>query len=207
VEPGAETCLCGFDFVAGEMPVKVYTEVARHWENGLSLGTRLTIFIGCQCVIVPLSILGAWFEGELLAFLPGWMFGVLLLSFLLGTFDRIDLARNLQGKVRLTKTWRVCFLSRRPKVISLREYEGLATGMDRDVGFYDWCVMMSLLCLFLVPGVLWWYYIIQKDIYYVALTKDHGFPDLRVYQGRSEEMMRDIAATLSKVAELPCEGV
>jgi hypothetical protein len=208
IAPGAETCLCGFDLVAWEMPVKVYAEVNRRWETGLSLRTRLAIFLGCQAVIVPGTIVGALLQEVELGFvLFGWLLGVFLLSFLLGTFDRIDLSRNRDGKVRLTKTWRVCFIARSPTVIALREYEGLATGMEHDVGFLEWCILISLVGFFVVPGILWWYYVIQKDIFYVALTKDHGFPALRVYHGHNEEMMREIAAALSEAAELPCEGV
>jgi hypothetical protein len=207
VEPGTEVCLCGFNLAAGIMPVKVYTEVNRSWENGLSLRTRLKIFIGCQCVIVPMTVLGMVLRDEGPAILIGWLFGVLLLSFLLGTFDRIDLSRTRDGKVRLTRTWRACFIRRKPTVIALRGYEGLVTGMEHDVDFLEWCMLFGLLCWGLVPGLLWWYFVIAKDNFFVALIKDHGSQSLRVYQGHNEAMMRDVAATLSEVAELPCEGV
>jgi hypothetical protein len=211
IAPGTEFCLCGFDLVAGEMPVKVYRDINRRWETGLAQSTRLAIFLGCQAVIVPLTLLGVLrheLEPQFLVWTGfGWLFGVLLLSFLLGTFDRIELWRNRDGKVRLTKTWRVCFLARSPTVIPVREYEELATGMEHDVGFMEWFIMLSLVVFFVVPGVLWWYYIILSDVFYVALRKDHGSTALRVYQGHNEDMMRDVAATLSEAAELPCEGV
>jgi len=47
-----------------------------------------------------------------------------LLAFVLGTFDRIELTQNERGKLRLTRTWRVCFAERQPVRIYLRTTKG-----------------------------------------------------------------------------------
>src|SRR5205085_1443130 len=91
---------------------KTYESVVRQWEAGMSYRRRLGIFLACQGVILPLGIVGSLLRGEPLMFLGPWLLFTALFSFILGTFDRIDLTRDRRGRVELTKTWRVCFLER-----------------------------------------------------------------------------------------------
>jgi hypothetical protein len=53
--------------------------------------------------------------------------------------------------------------------------------------------------------VVWWYLAIYRDVFFVALTRDHGFPATSVYRGGSEEQMRDIADALSAATGLHCD--
>src|SRR5262249_57039262 len=119
---------------------------------------------------------------------------------------RVDLVRNTRGRVQLTKTWRICFMPQPTRTIALKEYEGILTGHRRDVDFWDWFMLFMLLGFGLIPGVIWWFYAIHKDSYYVALTRDHGFPDLMLYRGWNQARVLEIATTLRDATGMPCSG-
>jgi hypothetical protein len=201
--PQATLCPdCGFNLETGEKPPKVYAEVNRFWEAGWPLGRRVKIYLLCQVVVLPLIVLGAFFAGRWSVVLNGWFWFTVLLAFVLGTFDRLDLSRDRKGRIRLTKTWRYFFFARSPQVIPLREYEGVVTG-TADKNGMDWIVCFFLLPLVLLPGILWWYYVIYEDTFQVALTKNHGFPELVLYRGSNRQRPREIATSLHEAAGVP----
>src|SRR5262249_10797305 len=125
-----------------------------------------------------------------------------LTAFLLGTFARTELTRNERGKVRLTQTWRIGFIPRSTQSIRRSEYEGVASGKAPAPDFWDWFVLVILTLAGILPGVLWWYFVIRPDSFYVALTRDHGFPERTLYWGWDERQAQDMARTLREVAFL-----
>jgi hypothetical protein len=204
LESDAVLCVtCGFNLETGQKAVKVYEKVERFWEAGMPLQKRLRLFALSQCVLLPLALFGAWWGERPLAFLMPWLIFTGLLAFLLGTFDRLDLCRNKRGRVVLTKTWRVFFFPQAPVPIALREYEGVATGPAQSSDTINWVVLVCLLLAGGLPGLLWWLFAFHQESYYVALTQNHGYPELILYQGWSQERAREISQTLHDVAGLP----
>src|SRR5581483_3388367 len=118
-------------------------------------------------------------------------------------YDRIELRRDSRGRVELTKIWRVCFIERPPTNIEVRGFEGITTGCDDDVGFSDWFVMYCLFFSGILPAILWYFLVISRITYYVALCKDHGYPELILYRGWDQNLMREIADTVQDVTGLP----
>lgn len=204
LEPGAALCsACGFNQATGEKAVRTYQEIDRAWESGISSRWRRRFFLAGQALVLPLGLLGSWHQGTPFAFLGPWLVFTALTAFLLGTYNRVHLARDRRGKVRLTRRWRIGFHALKPETIPLREYEGVVCGLTRDVDFWDWALCVFLLPWGLVPGVLWWYLVIHPDTYYVALSRHHGSPELSLYRGRSEALMHEIADTIRDAARLP----
>src|SRR5262249_42055101 len=105
-----------------------------------------------------------------------------------------------RGKVRLTLTWRACFVPLQPETLRLSEYEGVLTGKAPAADFWDWFVLVILALGGIVLGVLWWYLVIRPDTFFVALTRDHGFPERRLYWGWDEDQAEDMARTIRAVA-------
>jgi predicted RNA-binding Zn-ribbon protein involved in translation (DUF1610 family) len=206
VPVGTKRCPhCGYNFETGERPVKVYTEVHRVWEAGMPFTKRRLLFIACQILVLPMAVLGAVTTDAWAAFLTPWFFFTLLLAFLLGTFDRLELTRDKRGKVRLTKTWRVFFVSRPTQVIRIWDYEGVATG-PADRNCLDWAICFLLLPAGVVPAVIFWYLVLFHDNFHVSLTQHHGFPEMILYRGSNQDRVREIAETLHEVAEVPYSG-
>ena len=205
--PEAVVCVaCGLHVETGEKAVQIYQSRSWQWEAGMPFHRRRNLFILCQVIFLGLGLIAAVAEGYVSAFLSSWLTFTLMLAFLLGTYDRLDMTRNKRGRVVLTKTWRICFIPRPAETIALREYEGVTAGMADDTNIMDWLIALVLLPFGIVPGIIWWYCAIQSDTYYVALCKNHGYPELTLYRGWNQGRAKEIAATLHDVAGLPYEN-
>lgn len=199
-----QVCLrCGYNLITREKLKRTYQPLDKSWETGLSFGQRFLVFLSGQAIMIPFAIYASWHERSLLVGLIPWLFSSTVLAFLAGTYERIDLERNHRGRVSLRKVWRVCFLPCKPQTIDVRGFEGIGTGMYDDVGTPDWLVFWSLVLFGLLPGILWYFLVIARNTYFVALCKDHGYPDTMLYRGWSQDLMREIATTLKDATELP----
>jgi len=196
---------CGFDLQSGEKAKRVYEKIERRWESNMSLRRRKTIYIVGQAVILPLMLVTALLKGEPFIFIVPWLTFSMLLAFLLGTFDRIDLKRNARGQVQISKTWRVCFFERAPLKVVPWEYEGIKIMRAHNVQVLDIIMLVMLGIIGVIPGILWWKWSMSRATYYVAMTRNHGFPELALYHGGSEDQMQDIAHTLCDATGLPCQ--
>lgn len=202
---GSKVCPhCRYDFATGKKPPpKTYAPYANSWEIGWPFARRRRLFFIAQAIVIPLGILGAWLQGSVGAFFGPWLLCTALLGFVLGTYERIDLTRKAGGQVRLTKTWRVLFWPLRGQTIRVREYEGVSTGLVQDTGCFVWFLFLLLLGLGIIPAVIWYFLAIHKESVFVALTRDHGYPEQPLCRSINQEQMRAIAAALHEVAELP----
>lgn len=76
--------------------------------------------------------------------------------------------------------------------------------LERDqISFLEWLGMLILMPLSFVPAAIAYYVFFCKISFYVALSDGHGFPAKYLYKGWSEEHMRDVAETVSKVTTMP----
>jgi len=202
--PGSVLCVrCGFHLTKRKRIAKTYQPIERTWETTCSLSARLTLFGICEAAALTLGLIGV-FEGgaNLGIFIGSFLVLTAMLSFLVGTFDRIHLTRDTRGRVRLTKTWRVCFVARQPKAIDVRGYEGILSGRHRAVSPWDSWLLYFLIIFGIVPGIIWWYLVFHKLTFHVSLSRDHGFPECIVYSGWNEMQMKEIALTLRDASGL-----
>jgi hypothetical protein len=126
-------------------------------------------------------------------------------SFLLGTYARLEVERTSRGKVKLTKTWRACFIPLTPRPVDWRSHEGIVTGQSREVEIWEWLVLFFMLTLGIIPGILWWYFTMHKVRFHAALATDHGYPSVYLFEGWSEAQMQDIAHTVADATHLPLQ--
>lgn len=215
----AGLCLsCGYDFKAGKRVKKTYQPISRNWESGWPLATRKRLFLIGQAIALPMSLLGAFSLGSPWGFFAPWGLFTAMTIYLLGTFDRVELTRNKKGKVTLKQTWWVFFQQRPTHTIALADYDGVTFGKAYRADFWDWMVTVvwfgcgGLWGVFITPplfglgllmAILWWYYFVNKETYYVALTKDHGHPALNLYRGWSDAQARDMHDTIKDIAFSP----
>jgi hypothetical protein len=195
---GAVLCVaCGFDLRRRKKAAKEYEPLARSWETNMPLGRRLFWWGLLVAVVLVGGLVGTVQAGASVGgFLAAWLFFALLMAFLVGTFDRVDLTRDRKGRVAVTRAWRFCFVPAAPRTTEVYGFEGVVSGQWADAGFLEWFVLFALLPMGLVPGALWWYFVIHQNAYHVALARDHGYPACYVYRGRREEQMRDVAEAL-----------
>jgi hypothetical protein len=202
--PASVLCVrCGFHLTKRKKVAKSYQPIERTWETTYSLSARLTFFAICEGVALTLGLIGV-FEGgaDLGVFIGSFLVLTAMLGFLFGTFDRIHLTRDARGRVRLTKTWRVCFFARQPKTIDVRGYEGILSGRHRAVSPWDSWLLYFLIIFGIIPGLIWWYLVFYKLTYHVSLSREHGFPEYILYSGWNEAQMKEIAFTLRDASGL-----
>jgi hypothetical protein len=202
--PGSVMCVrCGFHLKKRKKIAQTFQPIERVWETNASLKSRVVFFIVCSAAFFASGLLGVLNGGvELGVFICFYLFVTAMAAFAFGTFDRIHLVRDVRGRVRLIKTWRVCFFARQPRRIDVRSYEGIVSGRHRDVTVWEYWLFLFLLLPGLIPGLVWWYLVIYKISFHVSLSRDHGFPEYIVYSGWSEMQMKEIAYTLRDASGL-----
>ncbi|MFO0878413.1 MAG: hypothetical protein U0840_13830 [Gemmataceae bacterium] len=201
---GAVVCNgCGYDLRSRRKFKRTYEPLARAWETDMPLEKRLIWFGVGQGVHWVLAILAGLTGGSVVPFFFAWPLMTLLLSFVLGTYERLELTRDTRGRSRCVKRWRALFIPLEPETIDLRGYEGVTTGQWHDAGFIEWFVFASLLTMGVIPGLIYGYQAIYKNTYHVALALDHGHSEVYLYRGRSEEQMNAIAEAVCGASGLP----
>jgi hypothetical protein len=208
MEEDAVVCVsCGFDVRKRKKIAKSYEVIARAWDSTLSLRTRMICAGLVSGFVLMLGlIVNLVDESDPVPFLMWFPLFNLGLVFVLGTFERVILIRNDSGRSTLTRQWRVCFLAIRAKDYSVRGYGSIVTAQLAETSLWEWFIFSSLLFSGVLPGLLFWYFVIHKPYFYVALTQDHGHPELFVYRGRSEQQMRDVRDTLIKATGLQLDN-
>ncbi len=208
---------CGFDRHTGATLERVWEKVDREWEAGLGFRLRLGIFLSLQAMFLALMLMNGLEDSSLAAWIATWTFATAAGAFVTGTYGRINLHRSTKGKLKLTKTWRFCFLPLKTEAIRWQEYLSIALAQSLDsFDFWDWLVFvivipeyvvhafllpLILMPLYFLPLVLWWLFVIRPEKFEVALRNDTDTP-LLLYRGQSEDMARDIADTLRGVTDL-----
>jgi len=194
---------CGFDAAAKKKVERVFTPIDRTWESGWPFRRRLTVFLAAQAANV-LTLVVAAAAGESISLSIGAiLFFVALQAFLLGTFEAVRIRRNKRGQVEITSLWRVAFVPMAPKKVNWREREGVAFGHYDDTGISDWIIFVELLCMCVVPALLWWWFVMRADHFFAALTRDRGYPETYLYKGLSEAQAKEICQIATDATGLP----
>lgn len=194
---------CGADLLAREKTTRTFEPVNRVWENGWTLRNRIAAFAVLQAISVLISIAAismGWSAGTVVS---SGLVSAGLMAFLIGTFDTLFLTRSAKGKVILTHVWRFAFVARPPKTIRWREYEGVCIVTSDDVDPFEWMMAGFLFLYVVIPGILFWWYVIRPDNFDVALCKDHGLPAKIIFRTNNFERAQEIVITISDVAALP----
>ena len=203
MEIGSVLCAaCGFDTKTRKKAKRTYEPIARSWETNQTLGQRLKWFgvaEGVHWTMAVVAVLGGW---EVWPWFVGWPLLTGMLVFILGTYERVEIVRDARGRAETTSYWRFAFYPMAPKTTELHGFEGVTTGQDQEVGFFEWMIFASLLFAAVVPALVWWYQVIHKPNFHVALAVDHGHAEVYVYRGKSEEQMREIGQVLVNASGL-----
>jgi hypothetical protein len=200
----AHVCVhCGYDARKKEKAERTFHPLDREWEAGWPFERRMVVFVVLQAINLGTLVLSVMLDSSLPASVFGVVISVALQAFLLGTYDRVRIRRNKKGQAEITMTWRVGFVPQRPKKINWKEHEGIAFGHYDPIGFTDWWIAWLLLPFFLLPAILWWWFVIRSDRFYAALARDRGYPETYLYRGMNEAQAKEIAQTATDATGLP----
>ncbi len=202
---GDKLCVrCGYDLTKRRKHKKSYQEMHLHWVNGYTWQGRMKLLLAIQTFVLVWIIFMGWL---LQLDTPGGLAITYLLftgmmCFCIGTFDEIFVDRDTRGRVQITKIWYSFFFKLPPRTNKLIGYANITSGRVNEAGFWEWLLMFGLLPYCIIPGVVWWYLSIHRDTFFVVLARDHGAPALSIYRGFNQEVMTDIAESLSNLSGL-----
>ena len=194
---------CGYNFETGEKAVRTFQSLSYEWEGGWPLQKRAFVVIALVVIdfvsLVALTIAGVKGSTPI-----GMMiFTVFLQAFLCGTYEKLSLSRTQKGKVTMKSQWRVAFVPRPPQTVKWKEYESVTIIHSNNAGFIDWAFGLILFLYAVVPGVLYWWFVLRPDKYSVMLCRDHGFPEIAIFRTLSEERAKEVRDTVCNVTTLP----
>jgi ribosomal protein L37E len=201
----AKACVhCGYHFETRTKAKREFEQIRREWENGWPLQKRLTAFMcmqGVNFVLFVLTLLG-------IATCVGifWITVMIgLQAFLVGTFEKLVLTRDSKGRVKMMRTWRYGFFAKPPDTIKWRTHESVSIVQSNEFSVIDWAFAVMLLTYGILPGVLFWWFVIRPDKFAVYLCKDHGFPETPIFRTQNEELAKEIQTVVSEVTLLPIQ--
>jgi hypothetical protein len=194
---------CGYNLQTGQKAKQEFASVEREWQGGWPVKVRRGLFIGAEALFLLAVIVTVSAGAPVFGALCPLILFTAMTAFLLGTHDHLHLTRNKKGRVRLTKTWTVCFIPQQPQKVDVNDYGGVVYGPMDETSMIEWLVLIVLLLAGIIPGLIWLYFVFIRTSFQVALTKEHGYVDLVLYRGSNEKMVIDVAETLRDVARLP----
>lgn len=192
---------CGYDFVTEEKAVREFEPIIREWETGWPLQRRVAVFAIAQ--VVNLVVLVTSFMSDMgCVGLPLLLIMAGLQAFLLGTYDTLKIIRSNKGKVTITRTWRLLFMPKPPDRIKWTDHEGVVLVQGREMEMVNWLICLVLTLYLILPGVLFWWYVLKPDQYHVAFSMSHGYPETTLYKGTNEAQAREILQVVMDVTGL-----
>jgi hypothetical protein len=204
IKPDAIVCAhCGYHLETGETFERVYKTVDLQWESGLPFRIRFGIFSGTAGMAMVAAVIVGVAQGEWATSAISVVLGMALQAYVLGTYARVNLSRNRRGRVRLFRTWRVCFIPLRTIELNWRAYEAIGTRQSGEPDFWDLAIFLFLLPFGLIPAIVFWMFMIQPGQYDVALCENHGYPAVIIYRGPSQKLAQQIAAKIREYTNLP----
>ncbi len=197
MEIGAVLCTaCGFDTKKRKKAKRTYEPIARSWETNLTMKQRLMWLGIAQGVHWSLAIVGMLGGISAWPFFVAWPLLTGMLVFILGTYECVQIVRDERGRAEVISTWRFAFYLLAPKTTEVIGFEGVTMGQSNEAGVVEWMICGSLLCVAVIPALVWWYNVIYKPDFHVALAVNHGHAEVYVYRGKSEEQMHEIGRVL-----------
>jgi hypothetical protein len=182
-----------------------FEPLSASWESGWPLRVRVQTCVALQALNVLVLFFGAVFFGGVPGGVVPLLFAAVALAFLLGTFNRVSLSRTARGRVRLARTWRIAFIETPAQSIRCRDYESVGTVKSYRVHFEDWGVFFILLAYAIVPGLVWWWFVLRPERFDVVLYKDHGFPDTVLFRTQERWRAAQVAGMVADVTGLPLQ--
>jgi hypothetical protein len=214
---------CGFNQRTKKKTAKNYDPLYYEWPSGWSWAWRMRVYVVSQTVVLLSLAIGLWNGNEPLIGLAFALFGSIMLLFLLGTFVSTVLRRDTRGQAKLTKKWRICFIPRREKKLSLGRFDRVRLNPARSVErsellyFAAWTagaffpglfrLFQEVLCNVIVPAVFWLYLAIFRPRFETLVSGTGGFDEEILYRGPNLEQAEEIGHVVSDTLGMRFDGL
>ncbi|QEL13919.1 hypothetical protein [Limnoglobus roseus] len=192
---------CGVDFQSRRKPKKAFQPIDQAWEPRMSLQTRLKILAGLQVVNLLLMLLisnaGSFAGGVLSLLFQGG-----LQAFLLGSYEKLLVKRTAKGQATLTVQWRIAFVPVAPIKVDWKKSHAIGPIATYTPGLVEWFTFIYLLFLFVLPGVLFYFYVIHPVRFQIVLCDNYGSTDQVIFRTTSQEQADEVCSVTSTATGL-----
>ena len=204
----AKQCVhCGIDLITKKKPKKSYEPIEKEWEPRFPLLLRLKVIAALQLVNVLMALyINSGANSPFFAFVSLLIQGGLQ-AFLVGTFQMVGVKRTADGQVTITKTWRIAFIRINSVPVAWKKSHGMGIIATYDPGLLEWFTLVYLLLLFLIPGILFYWFIIRPERFEVALCDMYGSTDDILFRTTNREEADDVCNVISNCSGLMYKSV
>jgi hypothetical protein len=203
----AVICLdCGFNRKTGKQLKTQSRRMERHWYLGGFADPAVWLVFVLMYMFLGLA---AYLSEDLLFGAVLLVVGVVPGALLLGTFTRIRITRDRDGRPLLFRDRWVFFIPVAHSTIELETYRLIRLGhKEGGTEIHFLAVMLLLILCGLIPGLFFWALLFRGSTFTLEIAGEHEgglAPDVEpevLYRGRSEAKMRAIGDTLKEIAGL-----
>lgn len=204
--PDAVVCLeCGFNRQTGKQLRTVSRRFDRRWYlGGLFSPAAVAVVVILYLFLGLVGLLSR----DVVAFVLLLALGVLPSVLLLGTFTRIRITRDRDGRALVLRDRWIAFLPAGHKEIDLEGYETIRLGLREGGANALLLGFLVVFCLFGIPGILFYLLLYRGSTFTLEIAGDYSEgvpppvePEV-LYRGPSEAKMRAIGDALQEVAEM-----
>ncbi len=200
LKPGTAFCTrCGFDLRTGKKKKTTVKPLSRWYGPAFTYKARAAICI----VVPPVMMLGLYFLGHLDNTLIGLQIvGWILLTFFLGTWGELHMERSSKGKTTFTRSMRVAFMPIPAGVFDADYFDGVSTRIEEQITFVDYIILLSLIGMGIIPGVIFYFAVMNRPEHAIHLTGEHGASLQDIFRSRNHQRILDILDEISKISGL-----
>jgi hypothetical protein len=205
--PEAVLCIdCGYNRQTGKRLRTVSRRMRRMWYlGGFSSPASIVVVAVLYLFLIVLGFASESLAAGLLLLLAGAVPSVLLL----GTFTRIIVTRDADGRPVVIRDRWAAFLRYSHAEIDLEEYRVIRLGHQDTALNLIVLGIMLLLCFFgVIPGLIFWILLFRGSSFTLEIAGEHEgsvaplVEPKVLYRGPSEAKMREIGDTLKEIADL-----
>lgn len=187
---------CGKELSSGSKAARVHQPMVAEWVEGFALLTRYKILAGMQVLNFFGTLLALNAEGfTSSAIMTNLIFQVIhvaLQAFIVGSFDTVNLKRNAKGQTTITRTKRIAFYPLEPMKIPWKKSTNLGIIGTHESGIVAWIFCIYLLMLGILPGVLFYWFVIHPELCQVNLCDVYGSTDEVLFRSRTREKAEEV---------------
>ncbi len=191
---------------------RTYSEMDESFGEGFPRSTRLVIFAAAQVLNMLVAALGLAAGGkwDATAVLTGGAFTLLqsaMQAFVIGTYDTLRVQRNEKGKGTLSRVRRYLFFPLPPARIEWKHCHGVGRLAHAGGGIIDWIICCYLLTMGVLPGVLFWWFVLKPEKYHVAMCNEYRGIEETVFHGKDQAQAEAVLAVVADATGLRTLGI
>lgn len=192
---------CGSEIGTGRKSKKrEYQPVREEWHEGWSPLLRIQLFVGFV-LIDTIAFWISYFNGGPLSlmFIAPQVF---MQAFLIGSYDTLTLKRNLKGQSTLIRTRRIAFFTLTPVKLQWKESTGITLFGVHNPGVFSWMICAYLIVLGILPGLLFYWFVLRPEQFHVALCNVYGSTDEVIYHSKDRDHAIEVAKGVAETMNL-----